>query len=301
MKLHPIGKFDNGARRYDHIVVEPFAAAMGAEIKGVQIRDVDGPVFDEIADALYRHGMVFLRDQAMNLGDQERFTQRFGAFGTDAYTPGIPGHPNVQRLVKEADERLKHVFGGGWHSDTPFIERPPSISLLFGADIPPFGGDTIWASTKLALATLTETMQNMLRPLKVHMSARDVLDVVARATADRSKLGSIDLKMNEAAMVKGCFHPLVRKHPVTGAEALFMDESYSIGIEGMTDREATPLLRFLSEHITQHAFTCRLKWQKNTFAMWDNRLCLHQAFNDHDGYRREMFRTTVQGEVPLSA
>ncbi len=301
MKIHPIGHFDNSARKYDHIRVEPLAAAMGAEIKGVQIKDVDGPIFDEIADALYRHGMVYLRDQDMSLDDQERFTLRFGNFGTDAYTKGVPGHPNVQRVIKEADDRMTHIFGGGWHTDSPFLARPPSVSLLFGADIPPYGGDTIWANTRLAFETLSETMQKMIRLLRVHMSARDVLEATGRASKNKEKFGSMDMKMDEESMAKGSYHPLVRKHPVTGAAALYVDESYGVGIGGMTDREAAPLLRFLAEHITQHAFTCRLRWQKNTFTMWDNRLCLHQAFNDHDGFRREMFRTTVEGEVPIPA
>ena len=85
---------------------------------------------------------------------------------------------------------------------------------------------------------------------------------------------------------------------MTGEKALYVEESYSMGIEGMSEYEAAPLLNFLREHITQPAFTCRLRWQKDTLVLWDNRICLHHAFNDHDGYRREMYRTTVLGEVP---
>lgn len=301
MKLHPIGAFDNSARKYDHIRVLPLAAAMGAEIQGIQIKDVTDESFKEIEDALYRHGMIYFRDQDMKLSDQERFTLRFGKFGTDAYTPGVEGHPDVQKVVKEADVKTKHIFGGGWHTDSPFLEQPPSISLLFGADVPPYGGDTIWASTVLAYRTLSPTMQEMLAPLKVHMSARDVLELMYGAVGpggDPNKLGSMDLKFDAESMRKGSLHPLVRTHPVTGTKALYVDSSYSIGIDGLTDREAKPLLDFLADHITQHAFTCRLRWAKNTFAVWDNRLCLHEAFNDHDGFRREMYRTTVMGEVP---
>lgn len=301
MKLHPIGAFDNSAKEYERIRAVPLAAAMGAEIQGIQIKDVDDESFEEIADALYRHGMIFFRDQDMDLSDQERFTTRFGEFGTDAYTPGVPGHLNVQRVAKEADVRSKHIFGGGWHTDSPFLARPPSISMLFGADVPPYGGDTIWASTVLAYRTLSPTMQRMLAPLKVHMSARDVLELVSRAAqpgADPNRLASMDLKFDAASMIEGSLHPLVRTHPVTGTKALYVDGAYTIGIDGLTDREAAPLLDFLVEHITQHAFTCRLRWAKSTFAVWDNRLCLHQAFNDHDGFRREMYRTTVLGEAP---
>jgi taurine dioxygenase len=302
MKLHPIGHFDNSAADYEYIRAVPLAAAMGAEIQGVQIKDVDERSFPEIAHALYRHGMIFFRDQDMSLSDQERFTLRFGEFGTDAYTKGVEGHPNVQRVAKEADVRTKHIFGGGWHTDSPFLARPPAVSLLFGADVPPYGGDTIWANTPLAFRTLSETMQSMLRGLRVRMSARDVLALVAsanEAAGTENRLASMELKFDAASMIEGAAHPLVRTHPVTGVEALYVDGSYAVGIEGLTDREAAPLLQFLVEHITQHAFTCRLRWAKNTFAVWDNRLCLHQAFNDHDGFRREMYRTTVMGEVPV--
>lgn len=98
--------------------------------------------------------------------------------------------------------------------------------------------------------------------------------------------------------IEGSAHPMVRTHPVTGEKALYVDTSYAIGIEGMYPDEAEPILRFLGEHLTQHAFTCRLRWEPGMLALWDNRLCVHQAFNDYQGYRREMYRTTVQGETP---
>jgi taurine dioxygenase len=99
-------------------------------------------------------------------------------------------------------------------------------------------------------------------------------------------------------MVAGSYHPLVRTHPITGRKALFVDETYSKGIEGMTDAEASALIRFLQAHVTQASFTCRLRWRNDTVVVWDNRSCIHHAFNDYDGFRREMYRTTVLGETP---
>jgi taurine dioxygenase len=301
LKLHPTGGFDNHAKSYKHIRVRPLAAAMGAEVQGAQIKNVDAAIFADIEDALYRHKMLYFRDQDMSLDDQERFTRRFGEFGTDAYTPGIAGHPNVQRVVKEADVRVPMIFGGSWHTDSPFLARPPAISLLFGADIPPLGGDTLWANTELAYNYLSDTMKALLAPLRVHMSAQEVIKVISALNPDRGnapKLGSTSIKIDAEPMIAGSFHPLVRTHPKTGRKALYVDESYAVGIEGLTERESRPLLTFLREHITQPAFTCRLRWEKHTFTLWDNRSCVHHAFNDHDGYRREMYRTTVLGEVP---
>ena len=101
-----------------------------------------------------------------------------------------------------------------------------------------------------------------------------------------------------ARKVQGSFHPLVRTHPVSGEKSLYCDETYASGIEGLTPAEAEPLLAFLVVHITQPAFTCRLRWEPNMLVLWDNRICVHQAFNDYDGFRREHYRTTIAGEAP---
>jgi len=307
MRLHPTGRFDNSARDYEHITAVPLSAAMGAEIRDVRISALTDDQFREIEDALYRHKMIFLRDQDMSHADQEAFTLRFGNFGIDAYTTGTEGHRNVQPVIKEAGTRTRMIFGSGWHTDSPFMETPPSISMLFGAEVPPYGGDTIWCNTALAYDYLSDTMKRLLAPLKVRMSAAGVMENLRRekqasapggGAEDVSALGNIELDMNARAMIEGWYHPLVRTHPETGEKALYVDHAYAQGIEGMTGAEADSLLGFLREHVTLPAFSCRLRWENRTFAVWDNRLCIHQAFNDYDGFRREMYRTTVLGEVP---
>jgi taurine dioxygenase len=306
MRLHPTGCFDNHAKDYTHIQAVPLAAAMGAEIRGAQIASLTDAQFDEIRHALFRHKMIFFRDQDMGHADQEAFSLRFGEFAEDAYTKGVEGHVNVQPVIKEANTAVAMIFGSGWHTDSPFLPRPPAISMLRGVDIPPFGGDTIWANSALAYSLLSDTMKSMIAPLKVHMSMRDVLsNLRSHLKPDATPLGRLaatrdgdDLDPEIVRKVEGTTHPLVRTHPVTGEKALYCDQTYSIGIEGMTETEAAPLIRFLGEHITQPALTCRLRWAPNTLAVWDNRICIHQAFNDHDGFRREMYRTTVAGEAP---
>lgn len=302
MRLHPTGRFDNGSRDYRHVTAVPLAAAMGAEIRGAQVGSLRDEQFLEIEDALYRHKMIYLRDQDITHADQEAFTLRFGDFGIDAYTSGTEEHRNVQPVVKEANTRTRHIFGSGWHTDSPFLETPPAISMLFGADIPPYGGDTIWCNTVLAYEYLSDTMKRVLAPLKVHMSAVEVVASLRQeagdADSDPTSLGDMKLDMNARKMIEGWYHPIVRTHPKSGEKALYVDCSYAQGIQGMTDAEAEGLLAFLKEHVTQPAFSCRLRWEKKTLAVWDNRTCIHQAFNDHDGFRREMYRTTVLGEVP---
>lgn len=295
VRLSPAGSYDNSARAYRHIEVVPIASAMGAEVRGVRLPELSGEGFADLQDALWRHKMICLRDQHLTHAEHEAFALRWGPFAPDAYTRGVPGHPGVQPLIKEADARSKGLFGSGWHTDSPFHAEPPGMTILRAVQVPPYGGDTVWANTALAYRMLSPAMQEMLRPLKVRMSARN--NAHTQKMADGKELSFASDAAREAAF-EGNAHPLVRTHPFSGELALFVDEVYAVGIEGMTTAEAIPLLDFLCRHITQHHFTVRLKWEPGMVAMWDNRAALHLAANDYDGFRREMYRTTMAGERP---
>jgi taurine dioxygenase len=143
-------------------------------------------------------------------------------------------------------------------------------------------------------------MKAMLQGLRVHMTAREAIRLTIKKDEQGKEIVG-DMKMvmnNEAEIIKGNFHPLVRTHPETGKKALYVDPLYAQGIMGMKDEEAKPLLNYLASHIARDDFTCRLRWSAGTFVMWDNRICQHKAFNDYDGHKREMIRTMVNGEVP---
>jgi taurine dioxygenase len=294
----------------------PLAASIGAKLVGLDINTLTDASFEAFAGALYHHKMIYLRDQEITPETQEALTLRFGEFGTDAYTKGLEGHPNIQPVVKEAETKSKMVFGGGWHTDSPFLQRPPSVSLLYALEIPPYGGDTIWYNSALAYNNLSDVMKQMLAPLKIHMSGEKVVASLQglmaqsksqkkpeeKATGEKATgekaIGDMSLEIDVQAMIDGAFHPLVRTHPVTGQKALFVDKVYAKNIEGMNPYESAPLIDFLVSHITQEVFSCRLRWAPKTLCLWDNRLCLHRAFNDYDGHRRELHRTTVIGETP---
>jgi taurine dioxygenase len=307
MRLHPTGKFDNRAIHHEHIEARPLAAAMGAEVCGVDAATATDPQLDEIRHALYRHKMVYLRNQKLTHSDHEAFSLRIGPFAEDAYTQGTPGHRNVHPLIKEADDQSRMVFGEGWHTDSPFLPEPPAITILYSVQVPPFGGDTTFANSALAYSMLSDTYRRMIDTLRVHFSMRDVLQAAQEAVEiGDSPIGRLAATRNSERLsddlvrkIRGNAHPLVRTHPVTGEKALYVDPSYAIGIEGMFPEESAPLLKYLTEHLTQPAFCCRLRWEPGMIAMWDNRLCVHQAYNDYQGHRRELYRTTIKGEKPV--
>jgi taurine dioxygenase len=306
MRLHPTGKFDNHAAPYKHIEAKPLASAMGAEICGADLRQLRDEQFEEIEHALFRHKMIYFRGQKLAHSDQEAFSLRFGEFAEDAYTSGIPNHRNVHPLIKEANDPSKMVFGEGWHTDSPFLPKPPAITILRSVQIPPFGGDTTWANSALAYQMLSDTYRAMIQGLKVHFSLRDVLEAARGAVEiSDSPIGRLaatrkaeTLSDDLVRKIKGNAHPMVRTHPKSGEKALYVDPSYAIGIQGMEAEESAPILRYLAEHLTQPVFQCRLRWEPDMVVLWDNRLCVHQAYNDYQGYRREMYRTTVAGETP---
>lgn len=306
MRLHPTGKFDNHAAAYKSIQARPLAAAMGAEISGVDVARLTDAQSEEIRHALFRHKVIFLRGQKLTHADHEAFSLRFGRFAEDAYTQGVPGHRDVHPLIKEAADPSKMVFGEGWHTDSPFLPEPPAITILRSIEVPPFGGDTTWANSALAYTMLSDAYRTMVSGLRVHFSLRDVLTAAQEAVqVSDSPIGRLAATRGAPAVsddlrrkIVGNSHPLVRTHPVTGEKALYVDPSYGIGIEGMLPEESAPILRFLSEHLTQPAFTCRLRWEPDMLVLWDNRLCVHQAYNDYQGFRRELYRTTVAGEKP---
>ncbi len=306
MYLHPHDGFDNAPLDLRHIEAVPLAAAMGAEIRGVQPDALTDAQFEEIERSLFRHKMIFFRGARIDHAAHHAFSRRFGEFAEDAYTDGVPGFREVQPLVKEADDRSAHVFGSGWHTDSPFLDQPPAITILRSVQVPPWGGDTMWANAALALRTLGPTTRRMIQQLRVHFSMREVLaSAQANAEQRNNPVGKLvatrqmqQLPEGLRRKLEGAVHPLVRTHARTGEQSLYIDPSYAVGIEGMREAESSPFIRMLTDHLTQPAFTCRLRWEPDMLVLWDNRTCVHQAFNDYGGQRREMYRTTVAGEMP---
>ena len=289
---------NNAARSYEHISVRPLAGSLGAEIDGVDLRKLSEDEVVEIRQASLDHLVIFFREQALEPADLERFTLTFGEFGDDPFVRGLEdeGHPHVVRVLKEADEKHPFVFGGAWHSDWSFQDAPPAYTILYGKDVPEFGGDTLWANMYLAYESLSEGMKRMLDGLEaIHSPER----AYGPTALHNELLENMDIPYGDKARVLKA-HPVVRAHCETGRKALFINPGYTVGLRDMKPDEAAPILESLYRVATNPAFLCRFRWEPGSVAVWDNRCTLHNPISDYHGQRREMYRTTVAGNAPVN-
>ena len=213
------------------------------------------------------------------------FARRFGKPVEYPFVKGIDGFPEVIEVKKLEQER--HNFGGIWHSDTAYLQEPPMGSMLLAREIPPYGGDTEFASMYAAYEALSDGMKRLLDGMyAVNASAKAD---VTRTREDRVK---------EYSQHYEAEHPVVRTHPETGRKALYVNRGHTVRFRGMTEAESAPLLEFLFQHQVKPEFTCRFVWQVGSLAFWDNRCTQHNPINDYHGFRRVMHRITLAGDRP---
>lgn len=288
---------NNAAADYKHIDVAPLAGSLGAEIGGVELTSLSDEALLEIRRASDDHLVVFFRDQDLTVGDFEVFTRRWGEFGDDPFITGMAGHRNVVRLLKEPSETTGVIFGGDWHSDWSFQRTPPAYTLLYAIDVPDHGGDTLWANMYLATEWLSGTWRSVLRGLDaVHEAGRGY----GPAARHNELIENMDIIWGEAGTASR-LHPVLRRHPRTGREVLYVNPVYTTGLAGLRDEESAPILGQLHAVATNPVHLCRFRWRAGSLAVWDNRCTMHLPLSDYHGARREMWRTTVQGEEPVRA
>ena len=273
------------------IEVRPLAGAVGAEISGFDLAE---PASDALIAAVRRawlaHGVLFLRNQPLPAAQFQAFAERFGEVIEYPFVKGIEGHPLIIPVLKLPHER--NNFGGIWHTDTAYLEAPPMATMLIARELPPFGGDTLFASGAAAFEALSPALKRMLEGLKA---------VNTSAKADVTKTREDRVKDAPAAQSKkelSAEHPVVRTHPETGRKSLYVNFGHTARFAGMTEEESRPLLDFLFAHQAKPEFTCRFSWRVGDIAFWDNRCVLHNPVNDYHGYKRLMHRVTLAGERP---
>jgi taurine dioxygenase len=271
---------------YASIQVNKLTPHAGAEIRGVDLaQPLDEPTFKEIHAALIDNGVIFFRDQHLTPDQQKAFGRLFGELHMHPAAPSLlQGHPEI--LVIHADEKSKHVAGENWHSDVSCDLEPPMGSILYMHELPPVGGDTLFASMYAAHEALSEPMKRFLEPL----TAMHEGEHVYRGRYGVNDTGKIFPKAE---------HPVIRTHPVSGRKALFVNGGFTTRIKQLARPESDALLHFLFRHVETPEFHCRFRWQIDSVAFWDNRCVQHHAMWDYYPQRRHGHRVTIKGDRPF--
>jgi taurine dioxygenase len=271
---------------YASIQVEKVTPLAGAEIRGVDLaKPLDERTFKEIHAALIDNGVIFFRDQHLTPEQQKAFGRLFGDLHMHPAAPReVPEHPEI--LVIHADENSKHVAGENWHSDVSCDLEPPMGSILYMHELPPVGGDTLFASMYAAYDALSEPMKRFLEPL----TAMHEGEHVYRGRYGVNDTGKVFPKAE---------HPVVRTHPVSGRKALYVNGGFTTRIVQLKRAESDAVLQFLYRHVETPEFHCRFRWQVNSVAFWDNRCMQHHAMWDYYPQRRHGHRVTIKGDKPF--
>ncbi|MDH3707553.1 MAG: TauD/TfdA family dioxygenase [Acidimicrobiia bacterium] len=252
------------------MVAHRLSPALGAEITGVDLNQVDADGGAAIRQLLLEHLVLFFPDQDLTLDAHVALGRAFGE---------LEIHPNLPSPDKGPAEVVElRASGGGvadeWHTDVTFLPHPSVMSIMHMVECPDIGGDTMWANQYLAFEELSEPLRDLVSGLT--------------ALHDATPHGKPEMK---------AIHPVVRVHPETGRRSLLVNEHFTRRIVEMSQDESDALLAFLCPWSTQERFTVRHRWQPGTVAMWDNRCTQHAVVHDFEG-ERVIQRVTVLGDDP---
>ncbi len=281
------------------IEVNPLSDVFGAEILGADLnRFDDEQQFEQIRDAFLAHGVIAIRNQEISPEVQIAFGRRFGALQTHVLKKFLlPEHPEILVLSnrRENGEPIGVSDAGRhWHTDMSYTERPPLGSMLYAHEIPPEGGDTLFANMHAVYDALPDLMKRRIEGLNGVYDYKRDYEKARQKNPDRPPLSSAQL-----ADLSEVTHPLVRTHPDTGRKALYVNEGHTTGIEGLAEETGRDLLAELFAFSTLPEFIYRHRWHRHDVLFWDNRRALHHALAYDMHYTRHMHRVTVAGDKPF--
>ena len=263
---------------------------IGVEVTDFSLADLTEENISFLRSKWVEYGLIVFPKLPLSHDEFKDFALSFGDFGDDPFISSLPDYPNIAEIKRSANEKAT-PFGGTWHSDWSFMKKPPSATLLHSKIIPPVGGNTLFANTERSFAALPEEMKNKLRNLKeIHSAKIPYADdgFYALEKEERS------MKILPSKEAKATFsHPMVKIHPETNKECLFINPVYTINIEGFSEDESQQLLWELYEHMIQEQFVYEHVWNEDMLIMWDNRTVMHQATGGYDGYDRLLNRITL--------
>jgi taurine dioxygenase len=278
------------------LTITPNERGFGAAVTGIDLaRPLPPETLAAVKAAFLAHGVLWFPEQPLDHDQLEAFTLQLGPFGWDPYVAPLADRPHILEVRREPDEKAS-VFGGGWHSDWSFQETPPSATILHAKVVPPAGGDTLYADGVAAYEALSPAFRQMLAPLRTIHSATRPYGPGGYFANDENQRSMKILWSPEADKTQ--VHPLVRTLD-DGRRALFINPTYTLGIEGFAEAESAALLAFLYKHMMADDFIYRHAWSANMLTMWDNRRAMHNATGGYDGHQRIMHRTTVAGGRPV--
>ena len=263
---------------------------IGVEVSDFSLSDLTEENISFLRSKWVDYGLIVFPKLPLSHDEFKDFALSFGNFGDDPFISSLPDYPNIAEIKRSANEKAT-PFGGTWHSDWSFMKKPPSATLLHSKIIPPVGGNTLFANTEKSFAALPEKMKNKLRNLKVIHSAKIPYADDGFYALEKEERSMKILPSKEA---KATFsHPMIKIHPETKKECLFINPVYSINIEGFSEDESQELLWELYKHMTQDKFVYEHVWNEDMLIMWDNRTVMHQASGGYDGYDRLLHRITL--------
>ena len=251
--------------------VTPLAASLGARVDGVRLTDAGDVELGALQDLLDEHHVLVVSGQdEFSVADHVRVGESFGDPYVHPFIDAIPEHPAILQVIKEPDDT--ETFGGEfWHCDISFTSPPAAVSILHACELPPIGGDTLFANTALAFDRLSPRLQSW----------------VSELTATHV------YPEKEEGPSTAATHPVARVHPRTGRRALYVNPAFVIRIEELEREESDALLSFLYAHQTRPEFQVRVRWETGQVVLWDNRTTVHYAMNDYPGHRRRLQRVTA--------
>ena len=277
-----------GSRLYITLI----GPAIGAEISGVNLAEaLDDDIIAEIHAAWLRYQVVFFRDQNITPAQQLAFARRFAEIDRYPFVKGLDAYPEIIPVLKREHETVN--FGGVWHSDTAYLEQPALGAILYAKELPPLGGDTLWANMYLAYERLSAGMQDLLDGLIAVNTSNKAAVNQTRAERIRDNGSAAESEVFTAE------HPVVRTHPETGCKLLYVNRAHTVRFKDMSEAESAPLLNYLCEHLSRPEFCCRFRWSIGALAFWDNRCTQHYPLNDYHGYRRLLHRVSLKGDKPF--
>ncbi len=263
---------------------------IGVEVTDFSLADLTRENISFLRSKWVEYGLLVFPKLPLSHDEFKDFALNFGDFGDDPFISSLPDYPNIAEIKRSANEKAT-PFGGTWHSDWSFMKKPPSATLLHSKIIPPVGGNTLFANTEKSFAALPEEMKNKLRNLKVIHSAKIPYADDGFYALEKEERSMKILPSKEA---KATFsHPMVKIHPETNKECLFINPVYTINIEGFSEDKSQELLWKLYEHMIQDQFVYEHAWKEDMLIMWDNRTVMHQASGGYDGYDRLLHRITL--------